>query len=78
VSAIAGYVVWDEKYGLTYRGRIYDTEAKAEEVRADIVWHSRARYRVRPVLLAATEELVAARALASLAASRPLPGGETP
>jgi hypothetical protein len=45
----AGYVVWDEKYSLTYRGHIYDTEERARQVMAGIVWHSRERYIVRPV-----------------------------
>lgn len=45
----AGFVVWDEKYRLTYRGRVYDSEMKAEDVRKGIVWHSRDRYRVRRI-----------------------------
>jgi hypothetical protein len=47
-----GYVVWDEKYDLAYQSRIYEKMAKAEDVLAKIVWHSRERYRVRPVVLA--------------------------
>ena len=46
---LAGYVVWDEKHGLAYQGRIYDSESRANKVLEGVVWHSRDRYRVRPV-----------------------------
>lgn len=51
----AGFVVWDEKYHLTYRGKVYDSEMKAEEVRQGIAWHSRDRYKVRRIEIAVSQ-----------------------
>jgi hypothetical protein len=51
MSETIGYVVWDRQYGLTYRGHVYEDAEKAAKVLAGIVWHSRARYEVRPICL---------------------------
>ena len=47
----AGYVVWDERCKVAHRGHVYGTAEKAEQVLANIVWHSRERHRVRPIYL---------------------------
>lgn len=41
------FVVWDEKFGLAYRGKVYETLEGAEKAKQGIVWHSRERYVAR-------------------------------
>lgn len=52
-AAPAGYALFDVRYGTFYRGHVYSNWTDARKAFEGIVWHSRERYEVRPVMVGA-------------------------
>lgn len=47
------WVVWDTTYDRAYRGVLHHSQEQAQTMLGGVVWHSRARYAVRKVLVLA-------------------------